>query len=280
MNIEVGKRYYTIDVNQYLIVKTSYVEITRIDPLRDIYHYSYKCIDQTVDRRFEIPETEEERLQKKYGRNPYFNGYSNGRNYSGKTISGTGTYRDGMFFDAVTEEDVLKAVEERKEQNQRALDSALRCPITGGRLIFLGGDPDVRDGDLHYIVEGHENMRWSTGSIWFYDIYRGHGNWKWYAEEKEWREQIRICGGWKYVDKPKTPEEEAAVQKLIDDYEEGERNRKEDLERKLANGEIKNLFPNTIKVQAKTIGIDNVDVRPMSPPMGIINYMDYKNEDE
>jgi len=277
MNIEVGKRYYTIDVNQYLIVKTSYVEITSFDPLRDIHHYLYKCIDETVDRRFEIPETEEERLQKKYGRNSYFNGYSNGREYSGKSISGGGTYREGMFFDAITEEDILKAVDERKEQNQRALDNALRCPKTGGRLIFLGGDPNVRDGDLHYIVEGHENVRWSTGSRWFHDIYRGHGNWKWYAEEKEWREQIKICDGWKYVDKPKTPEEEIAVQKIIDDYEEDKRKRKEEYDRKVASGEIN---PNENRFYATTISLDKVEVRPMSPPTGLLSYMDFKYKDD
>jgi hypothetical protein len=277
MNIEIGKRYYTIDVNQYFIVKTAYVEITSVDEKRN--QYSCKYIDETVDRRFEIPETEEERLQKKYGSNPYFNGYSNGREYSGKSISSTGTYREGIFFDVITEDDILKAVEERKEQNQRALDTALKCPLTGGRIIRLGGDSMVRDGDLHYIVEGHENVRWTTGSRWFFDIYRGHGNWKWYAEEKEWREQIKICDGSKYVDKPKTPEEETAVQKIVDDYEEDKRKRKEEYDRKVASGEIKP--DNFIKrYYAKTIDLDKVEVRPMSPPTGLLSYMDFKTSDD
>jgi hypothetical protein len=279
MNIEVGKRYYTIDVNQYLIVKTSYVEITSFGPLRDIHHYQCKYIDQTIDRRFEISETEEERLQKKYGRHSYFNGYGD-RECTGKSISATGTYREGIFFDAINEEDILRAVEERRKQNQRALDNELRCPLTGGRLIRLGGDPGVMDGSINWIVEGHEDMRWETGTRWFHDIFSGHGYFKWYGEEREWREQIKICGGWKFVDKPKTPEQEVAVQKIIDDYEESERKRKEEYERKLAAGEIKNLFPNMIQVFAKTIDLDKVEVRPMSAPTGLLNYMDFKTEDE
>jgi len=274
MNIEVGKRYYTIDVNQYLIVKTSYVEITSVDEKRN--QYSCKYIDQTIDRRFEIPETEEERLQKKYGRHSYFNGYGD-RECTGKSISATGTYREGIFFDAITEDDILKSVEERKEQNQRVLDTDLKCPLTGGRIIRLGGDPNVRDGDLHYIVEGHEDVRWTTGSRWFFDIYRGRGYFKWYAEEKEWREQVKICDGSKYVDKPKTPEEEIAVQKIIDDYEEDKRKRKEEYDRKVASGEIN---PNENRFYATTISLDKVEVRPMSPPTGLLSYMDFKYKDD
>ena len=100
-------------------------------------------------------------------------------------------------------------------------------------------------------------------------------------EEKEWREQIRICGGWKFVDKPKTPEEEDAVQKIIQEYEEKERVRKEEYERKVASGEITEaLFPVAIKVQPRTVAFEEVKVKPMSLPSPLLNYMDFKSGDE
>ncbi len=268
MNIQKDNKYYRIDVDKFLIARILYIKITNFDKTRN--RYSYETISSEVDRRFEIPETEEERLLKKYNR------FHLDDRKSGGAVSGGASYEEGDLLGSVTEEDILKKIEERREQNERALESSLRCPITGGRLISLGSDLNVMDGPATWVVEGHEDVKWYVDPR-RHKVFQGQGCYTWYGEKKEWVEQIEICDGWKFVDKPKTPEEEAAVQKIIHDYEEKKRNDKEEYERKVASREITPTPSLNIKrVFAKTVDMDVVEVRPLSPPSNFLFYVDYK----
>lgn len=275
MNIQKNNYYYRIDVDQFLIAQILYLKVVHLD--RDRNHYNYKVISHEIDRRFEIPETEEERLIKKYNKFP---SYTDERQ-RGAPISGGGIYEEGDLLDSVTEEDILKKIEERREMESRRVLNALRCPITGGRLICLGSDINVMDGPITWIVEGHENMKWYVDPRRS-SVFQGHGYYKWDQKKGVWVEQIKIYGGSKFVNKPQTQEEKDKIDQLEKEWEEKKKKDKEEYERKVASGEITPLLPFGVKqIHFKTLNLEDVNVSPLPPPSGTIFYVDYKiNNDE
>ena len=282
MKLEVGKFYYKVDVNQYLIVITQRIKLTKE---KSPGRFKYKVIEQTVDRSYEISETIEEKLKKKYHG---YDGYFSGREIR-NTLGGESNFNEKDLFEEISQFYILERVEERKKQLQRVEESQLYCPITGGRLICVGQERGVMDGSNLWVAvdyEGKELLKWETGSRWISYIYDNptYGYYKWYPDEKEWRKQVRCEDGWTYVDEPKTPEEQVALDKRNSDYREEQKKRDEEYQRKLASGEIKVLFPIFTKVFAKTMDLNITEVKPMNGPSGQLFYLDspfdFEDEDD
>jgi hypothetical protein len=224
MKIEAGKYYYKVDVNQYLIAIIQRIKLTKE---KSPGRFKYKVIEQTVDRSYELPETIEEKLKKRYlGYGDYFS-----ERDINNTIGGERSFKEEDLVEEISQAYILERVEKRRSQLQRAEESTLYCPITGGRLVCVGQERHLMDGSILWVAvdyEGKELLKWETGSRWFSGIFDNpiHGYYKWYEEEKEWRKQVRCEGGWRFVDEPKTPEEEETLKQINAKYEEEERLRK------------------------------------------------------
>ena len=282
MKIEAGKYYYKVDVNQYLIAIIQRIKLTKE---KSPGRFKYKVIEQTVDRTYELFETIEEKLKKRYlGYGDYFS-----ERVINNTIGGERGFKEEDLVEEISQAYILERVEERRRQLLKVEEGTLYCPITGGRLVCVGQERHVMDGSILWVAvdfEGKELLKWETGSRWFSGIFDNptHGYYKWYAEEKEWRKQVRCEGGWRFIDEPKTPEEEEELKRINAKYEEEERKRKEEYERKLAAGEITSLLPVMKQVFAKTIDLNIVEVKPMGGPTGQIFYLDspfdFEDEDD
>lgn len=222
MNIEKKQAYYRVLVDDFLIVDIIKIIIEgEISPKR----YRYKAIEHTINSEYELSESEEERLKKKYGFNNWFFDDRENRD-DNRIVSGVATFEKGDLVEEITDKYILQKVNEKKEQLEKNSENFLKCPITGGRLVNLGSDRNVIDGPCCWIVEGYEDVRYETSPWVRGNIFFGSDScYKWYADKKEWKEQISICDGNKFVDKPKTAKQEENIQKIISEYE--EKNKKE-----------------------------------------------------
>lgn len=281
MKPEATKYFYEIEVSDFLVVFIRHIKLTKqTSPER----YKYKIIDHKVIRDFELPETIEEKLKEKYRHS--YGGFTRGRGID-NIIGGEKNFNEEELYENISDELILEKVEEKKQQLKKYENNHLYCPITGGRLIRIGSEMHVMDGSILWIsvdATGKELLQWETGTRWYYDIFSSrYGKYKWYEKEKEWRKQVYVAD--KYHDEPQTQEQKDALKKLAEEYEEKERLRKEEYEKKVASGEIKPLLPLFQQVFAKTLNLDIIKVKPMDFPSGKLYYMDpnpfdFEDEDD
>ena len=152
-------------------------------------------------------------------------------------------------------------------------DTGLLCPITGSRLMYVGHEPHVMDGESYYEAESDPKITYSS-----HPFNRGvyyHGDRYFVFENLQWVEYMRVKGinGIIPVD---SPQEE--IDELVRKEEAARELRSREYEGKLFAGEIVNLFPTMVKVQAKTIAMDLVQVEPMQAPSSFAFMMDYVKE--
>ena len=161
-------------------------------------------------------------------------------------------------------------------------DTGLLCPITGSRLMNTGHEEHVMDGLSFYAAESDPkairysrhpfayNLFYTLSSDEFERIFRLN-------DDRTWTEMIYVFG--KLLFPIDTPNE--VIAKELREYEEKEAARLAEYERKVANGEI-TPGPALQRVVAQTIGLDIVEVKPMSPPNCTLNFIDYtyNNDDE
>lgn len=152
-------------------------------------------------------------------------------------------------------------------------DTGLLCPITGSRLMCIGYEAHVMDGETFYEAESDPNVKFSThpfnsGVYYTKDRY-------FVSENGKWTEYIRVKGLSTIVPID-TPQSE--IDELIRVAEEKREKSSREYEGKLYAGEITNFFPLAIKVEAKTIAMDLVKVEPMAAPSGFIFLLDQITE--
>lgn len=160
----------------------------------------------------------------------------------------------------------------------KPVDSGLTCPITGGRLMSIGYESHVMDPDSFYQSENDPTLYFACHpfSRTVYRLIERPSMMdkaiRYFVlnEDSSWTEHVRIKSG-KLVPID-TPKEE--IEAADREYEEDRERRKREYEERVARGEITEFFPIMKPVYAKTVSIGEVKVQPMSPPSGILNYLD------
>jgi hypothetical protein len=163
---------------------------------------------------------------------------------------------------------------EHFEKNE--IETNLLCPITGERLIWIGSDVHVMDPDSFYKPTNTPNIIYARHPF-SYNLFRLVENSynhcqpgkKFFRlnEDNSWTEMILIKEIDKLVEIDTNQEE---IDKLISKILEEKRKKKEDYDEKVRNGQITPITIDIKKVEAQQIGLDLVEVKPLSPPSSII----------
>jgi hypothetical protein len=167
--------------------------------------------------------------------------------------------------------------EEFGNRSSKPTDSGLTCPITGGRLMSIGYERDVMDPDSFYQSENDPTLYFACHPF-SRTVYRLIDRPSMMVRairyfvlnaDKTWTEHIKIeSENLVPIDTPQSEIDEAN-EKYRKEREEFRRNYDE----QVARGEI---IPLTfIQVPVKTVALDEVEVKPMGPPSGILHYMNF-----
>lgn len=178
----------------------------------------------------------------------------------------------------------------RYNEEELPSDTGLLCPITGSRLMYTGHEEHVMDGLSFYAAESDPKAVKYSRHPFQYDMFYAGNPYKFQDNEyttqrvfrlnddRSWTEMIKapISGCYFPIDAPNE-----IIAKHVQEYEEKERIRTAEYVRKVASGEIV-PGPELKRVVAQTIGLQLVEVKPISAPIGVLNFMDfkYKNNDE
>ena len=153
-------------------------------------------------------------------------------------------------------------------------DTGLKCPITGSRLMYVGYEPHVMDGESFYEAESDPSIKFSSHPFnrgVYYQVERYFV----IEDDGSWKEYKRVKGLDGIVPVDISPLELYA---MLHAAEEERERRSREYEGRLYAGEITNLFPLAIKVQAKTVAMDLVAVKPMEMPTGTMFMIDQLTE--
>lgn len=261
--IKKGEIYFSVDIDKYLRIRIDKIQIDEVSTTR----YKYSVLDQEEINIYEIGET----LEEKYNRIP--------RRKQARIVGGESSRPNGdNLYYIVNDSLISDLITKSKNNLELAKNNALRCPITGGILVRLYNDFRIFDEGSKYIVDGFDGIVWSTGSRVLWDVYSNeqYGHFKWDYENKKWVEQV-IYDGWRNIDKPTTDLEKFNLEKLIQDSDLKNREYKFQYLLKKSLGQYENLFPSTaIKIHSKLVSTEIVKVAPLSPPIGILFYSDFK----
>jgi len=171
--------------------------------------------------------------------------------------------------------------------------SGIKCPITGGDLIYDGYQQGVMDGDSYYHSASNPNLKWEKNARSFYYklVNEEEERWMNSRDITESRRYFRIDenGEWQeYFAKISTPTTRLfpvgtsaiEVDRVLQLDIEEKKQRDDEYKRKVESGEINPLaFPvSRVKYDATTTAANLVEVKPMSPPHEILLYLDYKIE--
>ena len=154
------------------------------------------------------------------------------------------------------------------------------CPITGSKLVYVGHDHGVMDGNSYYSPEADKTIIFARHPFQR-DIFRlvkrqgitekAIRYFKLLDKHNSWQELKKVPNG-DALFPIDTPEDDAewvaAVQEVI------ERERKRQEQNKYWD-EHPDEDP---RIFARTIKMETVEVKPMDVPRGVINYMDFNYE--
>lgn len=153
------------------------------------------------------------------------------------------------------------------------------CPITGSPLWYVGTERDVMDPDSWYSPESDKSIIFARHPF-SYNLFRlvtekrscsrGSRFFK-LNEDKSWTEMKEVPHG-NELFPINTPEDDPEWKEAVAKGIEREKKRQEQ------NKYWDEHPEEDPRIKAKLIGIDKVEVKPMSAPTGILFYMDYKYE--
>jgi len=156
------------------------------------------------------------------------------------------------------------------EKDKYPQKTGLKCPITGSELLFLGGDREVRDPDSFYSPESDESIIFARHPF-SYNIFR-------LVEQKSMGEKgLRFFK----LEKDKTWTEYKKIpytNKLVKmDYPEDKFQEESKIAREKYQEQQKRL--DKYRTTFKPISAELVKVQSLPPPLGKLNYIDFKYKD-
>jgi hypothetical protein len=162
-------------------------------------------------------------------------------------------------------------------------DSGLTCPITGGRLMSIGYERHVMDPDSFYQSENDPTLYFASHpfSRTVYRLVERPGMMeraiRYFVlnDDISWTEHVIIeSGNLVPID---TPQDE--IDAVNEKYRADQEERRKTYEARVASGEIvPSLFPTALRVLPKMVSAEQVEVKPMEPPKGMLFYLDTISE--
>jgi hypothetical protein len=151
-------------------------------------------------------------------------------------------------------------------------DTGLKDPLMGLPLIHVGYDWGVMDGDHYYEVEGHSEIRYVRNARSLYYVFNRTRYFRF--DDGVWTEYFSVKGSNKLFPVG-TPQEEVDEQIRKEKKESDDRRR--EYEEGVRNGTI-TPGPEAVRVVASLIDIEDVQVCPLPPPTGALNYIKFGYE--
>ena len=152
----------------------------------------------------------------------------------------------------------------------------LICPITGSPLWYVGTERETRDPDSWYSPESDKNIIFARHPF-SWNLFRLVDSKSMMAKEKRyfrlnddntWTELKKVPHSNELFPKD-TPEDDPEWLSAVKNGLERERKRQE-------QNKYWDEHPNEDpRIKARLIGLDKVEVKPMSAPTGMLFYMDY-----
>jgi len=272
-----GDIVYSVDVNQRLLVNVNKLIINSFffndRPETNTYIYSYIGLENNVIKDYEITESQE---------------ISELDRYPGKHISGS-CVESHLYSKEELESAIQRRLEERiqQEENSRIAAEKFRCPLTGGKIIQQKQNSFILDGPTYYKVEGSEVVWETYPRDWKYRVYHtkykeveyvfeyfGDGNWK----ELQLIEGDTGIGF--YVDKRLYDSGDEAILKEVKDFLEKEKLEHQKWKDKVEGGAFNSVsFPLIKTVIPSFEKTELIEVKPLSPPTGLLNYLEMPKRD-
>ena len=157
-------------------------------------------------------------------------------------------------------------------------DSGLTCPITGGKLLYIGYELAVMDPDSFYQSEKDPTLYFACHPF-SRSVYRlidrpsmMEKSKRYFVlnEDKSWTEHIKIeNGNLVPIDTPQSEIDEANEK-----YKKEKEERRRNYDERIKRGEIIPL--NSTQVYDKFVSLDIIEVKPMAPPTNMLFYLNYK----
>ena len=156
----------------------------------------------------------------------------------------------------------------------------LICPITGSILMDDGSDPHVMDSDHFYFASSDKNVKFARHPFQW-NLFRlveyrhvGERGIRYFQlnSDNTWEEYISVKGTDQLFPINTSQSE---IDKYVQNEELERKERERIYDEGVANGTI-TPFPKFMKLEFKTIKIEDITVQPLSPPIGKISCIDFK----
>lgn len=151
----------------------------------------------------------------------------------------------------------------------------LLCPITGEELIYVGHDIDVYDGNSYYSPKNDSTIIFAVHPR-RNNIYAQVEDKSFMSKDLRWF-QLLDDNTWQELKQVPYDNRLFPIDDEGEEWIEACRKAEEEYQKRLEKEEYWKQHPEEDpRVHFRTIGIDKVEVRPMGPPIGVLNYIDFK----
>jgi len=280
-----GDIVYSVSVNNHLIVNINKLIIDSYFYNEKTERYNYDCIGlgNEVIRDHEVFEKKPKKTTKRpTKRNPIYS-YNSDKRERNPGPTKTSTASEPFIY---TKDEIEGVIEIALKEKRGFLDgikkeaSLFLCPLTGGKVIYRGGDLSVLDGPTYYDVEG-EDIVWTVnprGPVGVYHTkYKGEEYLYKYSRGGNWLELVEITGAngyGMYVGKDLYNSEDEETHNKVNKFLEKEQQKYDEYQEIINNSEPSPFkLPISKKVAPKLVKNDIVEVKPMSLPTGELFYI-------